>query len=103
MVALQHPCFYLLLSFSVFFFFYRAPDPRDLHSFPTRRSSDLGVSFATVSVPIRRTRRAWSDGRPSDQARRVRRMGTETVAKETPRSEERRVGKECKSRGSGAR
>src|SRR5205823_13056477 len=28
-------------SFLCFFFFYRLSDPRSLHSFPTRRSSDL--------------------------------------------------------------
>src|SRR5262245_62550260 len=31
------------------FFFYGSGHPRDLHSFPTRRSSDLGASFAAVS------------------------------------------------------
>src|SRR5205807_9557209 len=31
----------VLFSFSVFFFFYCSGDLRDLHSFPTRRSSDL--------------------------------------------------------------
>src|SRR5207249_10735759 len=30
-----------LISFFSFFFFYCSPDPRVLHSFPTRRSSDL--------------------------------------------------------------
>src|SRR5437868_11989870 len=30
------------------FYFYCSPDPGDLHSFPTRRSSDLNVSLAGV-------------------------------------------------------
>src|SRR5699024_12416144 len=32
------------LSVSLLFFFSCAGDPRDLHSFPTRRSSDLGAA-----------------------------------------------------------
>src|SRR5204862_1265547 len=36
----------LLLSLPSFFFFYRAADLRDLHSFPTRRSSDLQTFLA---------------------------------------------------------
>src|SRR5207248_10944614 len=30
-----------LLTITLLFFFYSSPDHRDLHSFPTRRSSDL--------------------------------------------------------------
>src|SRR5204862_7022215 len=40
------PCFLLhlfLISLLVFFFFYCSGDHRDLHSFPTRRSSDLAI------------------------------------------------------------
>src|SRR5690242_21829014 len=33
------------------FFFYCYGDHRDLHSFPTRRSSDLGPRFSTVRLP----------------------------------------------------
>src|SRR5206468_7180549 len=32
-------------SLSLSFFFHGSGDPRDLHSFPTRRSSDLGRAF----------------------------------------------------------
>src|SRR5262249_62266077 len=37
------PCFFLVaaLTLSLFFFFHLYAVPRDLHSFPTRRSSDL--------------------------------------------------------------
>src|SRR5690606_41810492 len=35
------------LYLAVFFYSYR--DHRDLHSFPTRRSSDLGLGYATAS------------------------------------------------------
>src|SRR5687768_17707542 len=34
-----------------FFFFYRSGDHRDLHSFPTRRSSDLAKQVGLVPVP----------------------------------------------------
>src|SRR5690606_41580257 len=46
----SHLC--LLLSCHPFLipFFYRVSRRRDLHSFPTRRSSDLGQQFA-VSLP----------------------------------------------------
>src|SRR5206468_12087593 len=49
-------------SFSTLFFFYCYGDHRDLHSFPTRRSSDLGLrhryptgyeALAEVSLAIR--------------------------------------------------
>src|SRR5256885_11522449 len=37
----------------VFFFFKRSGDPRYLHSFPTRRSSDLGSTWLYASlVPL---------------------------------------------------
>src|SRR5947209_15270204 len=38
------------LYFSFLFFFYCYGDHRDLHSFPTRRSSDLGVSVGIALV-----------------------------------------------------
>src|SRR5206468_11757685 len=41
-----------------FFFFYSSRDHRDLHSFPTRRSSDLSRSF-----PIPAVRPSWTRGR----------------------------------------
>src|SRR5689334_24941109 len=40
-----------ILSF-ILFFFYRYADHRDLHSFPTRRSSDLNQSCAIANVNI---------------------------------------------------
>src|SRR5436309_10131700 len=40
------------------FFFYCYAHPRDLHSFPTRRSSDL-CRLATLSVSIRRLQPFW--------------------------------------------
>src|SRR5207244_10800135 len=43
----------LSLIFFFFFFFYSYGDHRDLHSFPTRRSSDLGATpYATKLKPI---------------------------------------------------
>src|SRR5437868_14634549 len=45
----------LVTSFFFFFFFYCSGDHRDLHSFPTRRSSDL-ISVATRAAlprPVR--------------------------------------------------
>src|SRR5207249_10013114 len=41
-----------LLSFSLLSFFYSHPDPRHLHSFPTRRSSDLNTTTETASDRI---------------------------------------------------
>src|SRR5687767_8747741 len=35
-----------------FFFFYCSGDPRDLHSFPTRRSSDLVGPFDSLAFPF---------------------------------------------------
>src|SRR5437762_10717219 len=43
-------CFVVFVDF----FFYCYPDHRDLHSFPTRRSSDL--------LPVPAHRRAWTGG-----------------------------------------
>src|SRR5690606_42027800 len=34
-------CYHIPVAMHLFFSFYRSRDPRDLHSFPTRRSSDL--------------------------------------------------------------
>src|SRR5699024_12724060 len=39
------PSLRLYLSTCFFFFFYSSVHPRDLHSFPTRRSSDLPFNF----------------------------------------------------------
>src|SRR5947207_16027413 len=44
----------LFLSTSLFFFFYCYAHHRDLHSFPTRRSSDLTVSVV-VNVTVSNT------------------------------------------------
>src|SRR5690606_42019952 len=40
-IAIPYSCFFTFL-FPSSFFFPCSGDPRDLHSFPTRRSSDLG-------------------------------------------------------------
>src|SRR5206468_5755293 len=40
------------LCYSVIFFFYLYGDPRDLHSFPTRRSSDLFVLITLLNVTL---------------------------------------------------
>src|SRR6266536_1789976 len=37
-------------------FFHRYRDHRDLHSFPTRRSSDLAAAIADVALPASRGR-----------------------------------------------
>src|SRR5688572_32457720 len=39
----------MLLSYTVYFFFYYSCDHPDLHSFPTRRSSDLSGRRITAS------------------------------------------------------
>src|SRR5205814_4585367 len=47
--------FFRSLSFLIstpFFFFYCSRDPRDLHSFPTRRSSDLTAAVVARDVLI---------------------------------------------------
>src|SRR5205823_14339487 len=46
----------VVVSFAilVFFFFYWYGDRRDLHSFPTRRSSDLGSGMAAAAGAGRR-------------------------------------------------
>src|SRR5690606_41951699 len=35
---------------SLYFFFYLCDDPRNLHSFPTRRSSDLNILISRASL-----------------------------------------------------
>src|SRR5438034_10781790 len=45
-LAPMQRCCYLHL---LFFFFYCSGDHRDLHSFPTRRSSDLSVAFRNLA------------------------------------------------------
>src|SRR5205809_6914356 len=43
----------LLTSFIIHFFFYCSGDHRDLHSFPTRRSSDLEyVGRVVIGMPV---------------------------------------------------
>src|SRR5205085_8826767 len=56
---------------SVFFFFYCSTHPRDLHSFPTRRSSDLSTLRATARTP-RAPARARPDSAPPPSRRRSR-------------------------------
>ena len=53
-----------------FFFFYCAGDHRDLHSFPTRRSSDLGDVKKLVKLPIW----AMAGGADGDRTTGVRKM-----------------------------
>src|SRR5262249_61563060 len=61
------PCCLSLYVIAVTFFFYSSGAPRDLHSFPTRRSSDLsrGGSVRWTSRP--------SAGQRGGHARRVKR------------------------------
>src|SRR5437660_11704361 len=62
-------CIYArLCASSVTLFFYSSADPRDLHSFPTRRSSDLRRPGAAgrprpTSAPPREPGRGWRPGR----------------------------------------
>src|SRR5699024_12515009 len=96
------PCFPLFVfmpSVITSFFLSSSSDPPHLHSFPTRRSSDLATKSVSeltstttpflpeVSAPIRPS----AATRPAFLA-----------AFDRPRSEERRVGKERRSRGSAA-
>src|SRR5437660_12100150 len=39
-------------SLPLFFFFYCYGAPRDLHSFPTRRSSDLALHYRQITRPV---------------------------------------------------
>src|SRR5438128_8985316 len=50
-----------LITLSITFFFYYYGDHRDLHSFPTRRSSDLGNSFINTMKNIHHTRSSIGD------------------------------------------
>src|SRR5207244_10997262 len=50
-------CLVSLDPFCTFLFFYCSACPRDLHSFPTRRSSDLGVRRRATFEPRVRYRR----------------------------------------------
>src|SRR5947207_15186113 len=46
--------FYLdFIIYTVFFFFYSSRDHRDLHSFPTRRSSDLEKKSGRILMPAK--------------------------------------------------
>src|SRR5438876_2833901 len=40
----------MFCSYYIFFFFYCYVDHRDLHSFPTRRSSDLNCMFSCLQI-----------------------------------------------------
>src|SRR5436305_11932256 len=43
---------YIFYLATFFFFFYFCAAPRDLHSFPTRRSSDLGAVVLVLAVAV---------------------------------------------------
>src|SRR5438105_12080573 len=58
-------CWPIALSIRTFFFFYSPADHRDLHSFPTRRSSDL----PRAAVVSRRPMGARAAQRPRRRAR----------------------------------
>src|SRR5205823_13382819 len=51
----------------VFFFFYSSPHHPDLHSFPTRRSSDLRLLLGELERPVRRRLRQAEDADPDEQ------------------------------------
>src|SRR5437762_10843652 len=54
---------FVFVAYSLFFFFYCSGDPRDLHSFPTRRSSDLSPCRSiptTIATVARRLTAALS-------------------------------------------
>src|SRR5438874_13813682 len=77
-----------------FFSLYCFAAARDVHSFPTRRSSDLGVATAPAVERRRaaRVRRLGGGRRHGGQRHEA------AVDRGADRSEERRVGKECRSR-----
>src|SRR5437667_9439465 len=76
---------YVLLRPASFFFFYRCGDHRDLHSFPTRRSSDLlGRGVRRRRRPCERagdrpTRDGDDEGDRRDGEGRARPEGTESL------------------------
>src|SRR5690606_41460838 len=70
---------YVSICSSIVFFFYVCGDHRDLHSFPTRRSSDLGAHQRRP--PLRRRPRRGPHRTPRRRARHRRR-------RQRPRSEE---------------
>src|SRR5689334_24765808 len=63
-------------------------DPRDLHSFPTRRSSDLGIGNHGSRAVGHRTRNASGIGLSAEQARRERAEQTDARVSDCHRSEE---------------
>src|SRR5206468_12250199 len=97
-------------------FFHSSAPPRDLHSFPTRRSSDLTLPpMAGIEPLVEELERSYADlqARLSDPAvyndhreaaevgRRLKELETPhklAVAWQDARSEERRVGKEGRCR-----
>src|SRR5438874_12194813 len=50
------------------FFFNCSGDHRYLHSFPTRRSSDLPLQYMSCSVPIGSGDAGWERGRVGDRS-----------------------------------
>src|SRR5207302_3588432 len=97
----------LLLFFFFFFFFFQAEDGiRDFHVTGVQRVLFRSPAFRPASVASRRTHRARrkAGGQPRTAPRR-RRQGDDVAAgavRRPVRSEERRVGKECRSRWSPA-
>src|SRR4051794_41769656 len=89
-------------TITTFFFLQRSGAHRDLHSFPTRRSSDLGakkIAFDQSNVPG--TGYIAAGPTAVGPAAMYPVPGTLDWSKAiffAPRSEERRVGKECRSR-----
>src|SRR5207248_11757581 len=65
---------FLLPSLFFVFFFYCYAAPRDLHSFPTRRSSDLEREVFRSLPAVRRRARGHADGRRQHQPRRADRL-----------------------------
>src|SRR5437762_11414446 len=49
-------CYYNSISVFYFFSFYCSVPTRDLHSFPTRRSSDLSASRNSRAAPVKQLR-----------------------------------------------
>src|SRR5437870_13205005 len=70
----------------ILFFFYSYTDPQSLHSFPTRRSSDLAAWSAPASAPVARqlaraSRTGTGRGRPAaPQDRKSTRLNSSHVA-----------------------
>src|SRR5205814_7878755 len=73
------PCWFVSLLVHIFFFFASHRSLRALHSFPTRRSSDLARRVPSVCLPGPRQPRGAPGARPRAALRRIAEAGDGVV------------------------